>query len=576
MNLPFPRSKTICYGTLKLVGRLLKPAASHTRSVQSSRIIKTWIEKCLKDHQACIALQRARNTDQHLPYRLLYIGQEKNPPRVKLCYTARLSRATKYATLSHVWGTSLHLKLTCENQEDFLRGITVANLPRTFRHAVEVTSSLSLEYLWIDALCIVQDSVADWERECSTMASIYSGGYINIAANAAVHSDGGLFTLRRPLEISPCMMYVSNILRHWQKEPCAVWVEDPNRRYIADSPLNKRAWVLQERLLSPRTVHFTGTKIFWECPTHIASEIDPQGYFEVHQESGLTQGWSMPSSWHEVSVESQRADCLEKWKNAVNLYSSGNLTYESDKLVAIAGIARYMHSFWPDPTTRYLAGLWSHNLVFSLAWRRSSLAPFPSRPERYRAPTWSWAAVNGEIEFCGDLYVSKDRSLASIIEEQTYPTGDPFGAVEGGYISIKGPICAAIAKGPHKEAGDVLYLESTKTDIVVNSLWLDHGSYEVHGSDDLDRFYLLGLISRSLIEPFSQIKGLVLLPSKDQRGQYSRIGLFDVMFKQHNISTPFDSSDYVDRLCRAFEEFSPAETLYLESHDDHTFTIEII
>jgi Heterokaryon incompatibility protein (HET) len=180
--------------------RSVQPVAPHTKSDESGEIIRTWIDECLDRHMRCIVLQMARIIDRHLPTRLLYTGQGKSPDRVRLCDSAHLSPTVQYATLSHVWGTNPHFKLTSENVERFLLGVAITDLPQTFRHAVELTNSLSLQYLWIDALCILQNNKADWERESSAMAGIYSGAIINIVRLSTPMVDysqrGTLYILR--------------------------------------------------------------------------------------------------------------------------------------------------------------------------------------------------------------------------------------------------------------------------------------------------------------------------------------------------------------------------------------------
>jgi Heterokaryon incompatibility protein (HET) len=513
----------------------------------------------------------ARTTDRHLPTRLLYTGQGKSLGCIKLCDTAHLNPTVQYATLSHVWGTNPHFKLTSENVERFSQGVAITDLPQTFRHAVELTNSLSLQYLWIDALCILQNNKADWERESSAMAGIYSGAILNIAASAAIDSNGGLFTSRNPLDITPCVISVSNKALQWENEPCAVWIEDLGKRHIADAPLNKRAWVLQERLLAPRTVHFTPTKMFWECPEHLASETDPHGDFEKHTESSLTRGWIMPPPGYNVSINKQSNECLKKWNTAVELYSAGNLTYESDKLVAIAGVARHIHSLWPDPTIKYLAGLWSYNLVFSLLWYRLGPASSSSRPEQYRGPSWSWVAMNGDIRFFQTFDYSVEP-LAFIVEERTSPTGDPFGAVNGGYIRVRGPLRVAFADGAYKQPQALIYPEPTGKGITLNQLYLDHGCLETVESNGLDIYCLLGVATYLQGTDDSRIQGLVLLPNRDHRGQYTRMGMFDTTMDEAGKLALFP----LQRLYGAGQKFGPTESLYLESHDDNTFTIEII
>lgn len=332
-----------------------------------------------------------------MPSRLLKIEQAENNLHVKLCDSAHFHPEVQYETLSHAWGRAPHIKLICENMKELKQGIPISKLPRTFTDAVELTNSLSLRYLWVDSLCIIQENFdkSDWERECSKMGGIYSGSFISIAANPAADSEGGLFALRNPLEITPCIVKLENEARGGQRKLCALSVEDHQMRsFLATTRLNQRAWVFQERVLAPRTVHFSDRKIVWQCGRLLATEIDLYNDIEKLGMSYLMRGC------HVLGDFSYRWS--HEWGHAVENYSSGRLTYDSDKLVAIAGVAKYFFSkvnAAADPPLKYLAGLWNRDLAVSLLWYSLEPEYFRSRPQHYRAPRWSWAAVTGRICF---------------------------------------------------------------------------------------------------------------------------------------------------------------------------------
>jgi Heterokaryon incompatibility protein (HET) len=274
--------------------RFIRPATPHTKSDESIKVIRAWIDECHTRHPKC-AFGSSTIKDRQLPSRILKIeqGENLNDLHVKLCDSAHFHPEVQYATLSHAWGRDLHLKLTSKNMEELQQGIPISKLPRTFADAAELTNSLSLRDLWIDALCIIQDvcDKSDWERECSKMCGIYSSAFVSIAASAAVDSDGGLFVSRNPLEITPYIIHVTEKKEGGDCEPYALWPEDRQMKsFLADTPLNQRAWVFQERLLAPRTVHFTKGKIFWECRQLIASDSDP--YNDIEKFNAAYPLWS--------------------------------------------------------------------------------------------------------------------------------------------------------------------------------------------------------------------------------------------------------------------------------------------
>jgi hypothetical protein len=184
----------------------------------------------------------------------------------------------EYLTLSHCWGGAEGvLKLTTATIPDFTKAIDIAALPKTFRHAIDATRRLGIRYLWIDSLCIIQDSSADWEAESARMHEVYSNATCNLAAHSGKNSHGGLFFRRRP-EYSvfqrPFHMYhklatessftSTQLVNGW-------W----HLSKFDDSPLLTRGWVMQERYLARRTLYFADNEIYWECRSQMASEARP-------------------------------------------------------------------------------------------------------------------------------------------------------------------------------------------------------------------------------------------------------------------------------------------------------------
>lgn len=103
------------------------------------------------------------------------------------------SQDIRYATLSHCWGDSLPLYTTKETEPLYSQEIPSGLIPPTFRDALTIARALDIPYLWIDALCIVQDDHVEWQNEASKMQDIYSGGSLTIAAADAFNSLGGCF-----------------------------------------------------------------------------------------------------------------------------------------------------------------------------------------------------------------------------------------------------------------------------------------------------------------------------------------------------------------------------------------------
>lgn len=210
--------------------------------------IKEWIQRCEEKHDNC-KRWRLLMTDPRspfsLPSRLLCLTLHGLHPSIYLCETAALPRDSKYATLSHCWGSSQPIRLLKGNHQEFLNGIALSSLPKTFREAITLCVALDIEYLWIDSLCIIQDSKADWLQEATQMAAVYANSWLNIAATASQDCHGGLF-FGNPFG------QPASVIATWNLLPgCLVCYESGLwERYIENAPLNRRAWVFQERILS--------------------------------------------------------------------------------------------------------------------------------------------------------------------------------------------------------------------------------------------------------------------------------------------------------------------------------------
>lgn len=290
-----------------------------------------------------------------------------------------------YLCLSHCWGqTQQQLMTTTQNISDHMNGIQWGSIPRTFRDAIEVTRTLGIQYLWIDSLCIIQNDGDDWATQSRVMATIYGNAFLTIAATTAKKSSEGLFAepnsrLPRTHELSspPGTRVFAhrdnshNFLKEMQGEP------SPDLY-----PLHTRGWTLQEHLLSPRILHFGPDEIHWECNETLScccDNPDTNGGMKLFFAEGfgglLTKnyvGRDLEACWHAV----------------VTLYTSRQLTVESDKFAAISGLAQ---KWRPMSSPGYVAGMWKNDLLYSLTWY-SSNPKHCRRTDKYRAPSWSWVS----------------------------------------------------------------------------------------------------------------------------------------------------------------------------------------
>ncbi|KAE8443176.1 hypothetical protein EG329_002274 [Mollisiaceae sp. DMI_Dod_QoI] len=426
-------------------------AGSSTNSTWTLRLASAWLQDCISNHPKC-KTQEGRK----LPTRLLELNSS-TPNHLRLRETASFQHKPTYMTLSHCWGTVKLLTLTSETVETLSSGFPSSLLPPTFQDAVDVALKLGISFLWIDSLCIFQDSLQDWQREAPLMCDVYRGSTCNIGASASTNSLEGLFRARDPRLVQPCIVDTSftNCPNYRGLIECEHHIG--SIPHANNQPLFNRGWVLQERLLSPRMLHFGSEYIFWECESHSASEIYPRG-LEIFQD-----GWPLKDTTETPSTPNQeykRARAV--WLIAIRLYLRCALTKPSDKLVAISGVARHLSSL--GGPTDYLAGLWRRELPYNLLWGQvletANVDDFATKPAQYRGPSWSWVSLDSLINVNLALDASNPEGSPCDWDYQQWPsrasntipmitvmdvrishlTEDPYGEVTAAYLRVKGPL----------------------------------------------------------------------------------------------------------------------------------------
>ncbi|KAE9378735.1 HET-domain-containing protein, partial [Stipitochalara longipes BDJ] len=267
-----------------------------------------------------------------------------------------------YATLSHCWGGTQHLQSTIGTLDQRKKSIPLSSMNQTFRDAVNITRSLGLQYIWIDSLCIIQDSHSDWLQESGKMCPVYSNAVVNIAATSSSNGDES-FLHSRPRAIA-----LPNI-----------------------GTLSTRAWCYQEEILSPRTISFCHAQVGFECRKLRCRENDPSSS-DVPSSFDKNERFRF-SSLLAPSSSTERDDVIKLWHSMVGSYSKRKLSFTKDKLPAISGLAMQIGFFLKD---HYLAGLWRSDLPYELCWSAENVdSSFKATP--YTAPTWSWASQTGGV-----------------------------------------------------------------------------------------------------------------------------------------------------------------------------------
>ncbi|KAH8654589.1 heterokaryon incompatibility protein-domain-containing protein [Tricladium varicosporioides] len=412
--------------------RLIRPA-------DDLKLASAWLSSCNNHHSSCKkAYDRLwKNPARALPRRLLDTSNSRGQD---ICLTEEFPRKTQYATLSHCWGLVPIIRTLRSSLNEHKENISFNNLSKTFKDAVIICRRLGIQYLWIDSLCIVQDDAQDWEIEAAKMADIYACSFLNISALASPDGAGGCFYPRnRTVSIPSESNRTTSEPIYISRSPSDYWVD------IAKCPLASRAWVIQERVLPPRSLIFGSDQIHWECLGAIKSESSFKNLPLDWSTLGLLRRYLVQDKDTEIrqggdaygTSDVYFKDPFRRWYEMVKQYTACGLTKGEDKLPALSGLAT---AFSRRTGYTYYAGLWEQDLIRGFLWEVSSFDT-SSRPSYYRAPSWSWASIDGKISTFRssqrvDTYTPLIRNFRSkiLVSEKA-----AFGAVsEGSRLYVTG------------------------------------------------------------------------------------------------------------------------------------------
>ncbi|KAH7140159.1 heterokaryon incompatibility protein-domain-containing protein [Dactylonectria estremocensis] len=419
-----------------------------------------WLEDCVANHNCCQPPTGA------LPSRVIDLNLLDDMDVVCLVETDG-SQKGGYAALSHCWGTdtSGHMKMTRETLPDYVGGVAVQSLPKTFRDAIKVTRRFGIRYLWIDSLCVCQDDGDDWARESAAMADVYAKAHVVIAADSADSTTKGMFQrpgrFYLPVRLTASSSDEGAVQRSTTipatayDAPALPVVHQRSLLELDDEPLMSRAWALQERLLAYRILHFASDQLFFECNSHFVSE---DGVIVPGRWNSMYQG--PEPSFTQIARMSRQSEVHQLWYFILEDFTGRNMTLETDQLPAISGLASLIGGRLSaeraadggnDTTAniKYVAGLWSDALVEGLGWqslgkkRDSYHLPDEltlSGQPGYIAPTWSWASYGRRSAHGTTRLGWVDVAMATSWSVTLKNEQNPFGEVTDGWISLRAPL----------------------------------------------------------------------------------------------------------------------------------------
>ncbi|KAK2934903.1 Heterokaryon incompatibility [Fusarium oxysporum f. sp. vasinfectum] len=379
----------------------------HMGVSRSLRQVEAWLSSCEAGHEYC--LPRGSGPGKYFLTRVIDVDRVEDGTvylrersEVKTGFLSEghkaedLSRGyLAYWTLSHRWGDPELIQQLSQSTENQLRsGMGVSDLSPTFRDACLLVRRMGYEYIWIDSLCIFQDSLSEWQQE----------------AKAMVHSQH--LDDERGFGVGPWVFFNDSI-----------WTDD-----VASTPLSTRGWVVQERFLAPLGLYFTENQIYWECLETTVCESDPSGELQilakdwhlrppiqtVYKAAGreIARSLSKVLSGQQYITRDEEKAYLTLWGDVVSIYANCALTNKSDRLLAMSGIAK---SFQEANQDTCLAGLWKKIIHSNLTWKTdASDGAKVFRSHSSYAPTWSWASVVGGHTTLSMIAIMKTAAMLTI------------------------------------------------------------------------------------------------------------------------------------------------------------------
>lgn len=514
-----------------------RPLQRRLNSAKAYSQITQWLEQC-SEHVDCDRV----SLDANLPSRLIEVAPADSPGVPRLRSTTGWKGS--YLALSYCWGSGQPYVLTTKNSEALMKELCVKMLPRTISHAIEVTKTLGFKYLWVDALCIMQDSAEaaardDMNHELAIMAEVYMNAAMTIVASC-VRSVTDSFLEDRPTSAQrhcdiPCRLAPKNFL--------VVHIQEHLNHDDNSEPINKRAWTFQEQLLSPRLLIYASHTLQWQCRT---LKCNLGGSYNAPSDSPaprlpstqvlLLEGTQEKRKSHEPSADIPHT-ILQHWLRIVMSYTSRKSSLPSDKLPALSALAAsYAPVFGPE----YFAGIWARSAVQQLCWMSADRRLFFTSPAQYRAPSWSWAALDGRVHFpsftlIDGVSICVPYCHFKIIEWLVRPKASnvPYGEVTAGKIIVTTVLRAATfnpSSSPtiHFDATSSENLHGVKAALslaVAGLTEATQGSSDTTKDDFTRPVRCLALYHKSAPKS-REIGGLMLVDSSENDGSYRRMGSF--------------------------------------------------
>ncbi|KAI0414845.1 heterokaryon incompatibility protein-domain-containing protein [Xylaria grammica] len=381
--------------------------------------VRSWIERCDSTYinEECGTTSARTSCVPPMPTRVIDLGDGESAPARLVLTRGRLRQP--YVALIHRWGDFNGVMTTTKSLRDFETRLPIEKLPRAFQDIFLLLKRLGLRYVWVDIICIVQDDDAEWTREAAAFGTIFDNAYLTVAASSTLDASSGTslanpqYSNYHPIHPSRSGgLYVSAYKLFSFDE-------------LESLPLYSRAWIMQEVLFSNKILHIGRDQLYWQCGHTFEAE---NGEIKI----GTQLRTALAAIWVKQILDDTYYEKLcFSWCELLTAYSRCQMSFAEDKLPGLSNIAAKISNVNPVP---YIQGHWFPSWrcsACSLLWfaakhglRTPSRERRPSRtifPTQTVEPSWSWAFLDGPIEF---LLHRKIRGSRQSHDEFTHETAD--------------------------------------------------------------------------------------------------------------------------------------------------------
>ena len=408
-----------------------------------------------------------------------------------------------------------------------------------------------MRYIWIDALCIIQDSQQDKDKELAKMATIYERATLTIIAASAAGANEGFL---RPKTATRIDLRISYGPADTPGTMLIRTTDNINKAmYKFDDPTETRAWCFQESLLSRKCLIYSSFYLYWTCQEvgYADQDSTTSGDFV-----GSTRFWrryvyNLPAllQTQEKNLElseSEYKSIWRLWQEVSTEYSRRQISFLSDRLPAISAVAQRIQDVTGDV---YYAGLWRGDFYNALLWGKMprdvlwtdgdlkiDYPVLPSRPEEYVAPSWSWLSCRGLIFYrifnvCPKLKI-ENVEVELVNDEQL------CGAVKDGSITLTARMGEISVLSQYRQGSYWLgrKKEEGHAEILDHPVAGQRKAWKAKGFADAKDAMTTGMerlwCLYGGLDVGSKAVGLILKQADDPKSQFRRVGSFVALYRE--------------------------------------------